>query len=139
MMGIATREAVRRRAGGRCEYCHLPQAAVSFASFHVEHIVARQHGGSDDPSNLAMACDRCNLFKGPNLTGIDPETGAVTALFHPRRDDWNDHFRWADGEIVGRTPSGRTTVQLLQMNAKRRMILRKKLRASGDRPVDRDG
>ena len=28
--------------------------------------------------NLALACIDCNLHKGPNLTGIDPETNQVT-------------------------------------------------------------
>jgi hypothetical protein len=103
---------------------------VSFATFHVEHIIARQHGGSDDLSNLALACDRCNLHKGPNLAAIDPQTGSVAILFHPRRDSWNEHFRWANAEIVGQTPSGRATVQLLHMNSKRRLQLRANL--SGD-------
>lgn len=86
------RELVHRRAGERCEYCHLPQAAVPFAPFHVEHVIARQHGGDDDPSNLALACDRCNLHKGPNLTSIDPVTRHVVPLFNPRKDFWKDHF-----------------------------------------------
>jgi 5-methylcytosine-specific restriction endonuclease McrA len=123
-MDHALRELVRRRAGGRCEYCQLPQAAVPFAPFHIEHIVAKQHGGDDAPTNLALACDRCNLHKGPNLAGIDPDTGNVVPLFHPRRDTWEEHFRWKHAEIVGRTATGRTTVQLLNMNAKRRLQLR---------------
>ena len=85
-MEAAIRDLVRRRAGNRCEYCGLPQSAVPHAPFHVEHVVARQHGGSDDPVNLALACDRCNLHKGPNLSGIDPEADATVSLFHPRND-----------------------------------------------------
>jgi 5-methylcytosine-specific restriction endonuclease McrA len=27
--------------------------------------------------NLALACHRCNLRKGPNLTGIDPMSGEM--------------------------------------------------------------
>jgi len=54
------------RAGNRCEYCRLPEE-LSDVPFHVEHIVARQHQGGDELSNLALACDRCNLYKGPNL------------------------------------------------------------------------
>jgi len=123
-MDSAVRELVRGRAKDRCEYCRLPQSAVLFAPFHVEHVVARQHGGGDEPSNLAFACDRCNLHKGPNLTAIDPETGEIVPLFHPRRDSWQDHFRWENAEIVGRTPTGRATVRLLNMNAKRRLQLR---------------
>ncbi len=130
-MDSAVRELVRRRAKDRCEYCRLPQSAVAFAPFHTEHIIARQHGGGDEQSNLALACDRCNLRKGPNLSAIDPETGAIVPLFHPRRDLWQDHFRWENAEIVGRTPTGRATVRLLQMNAKRRLQLRGQLKAAG--------
>ena len=54
-MDAALRKVVRQRAGGRCEYCHLPEE-FSELSFHVEHIIPRQHGGTDDPENLALAC-----------------------------------------------------------------------------------
>ena len=50
------RQTVRERADHRCEYCFLPQDAEPFFAYHVEHIVARQHGGSDDNENLALAC-----------------------------------------------------------------------------------
>ena len=53
-MDAATRNFVRRRAGGRCEYCLLPQESFE-AAHHIEHIVARQHGGGDETSNLALA------------------------------------------------------------------------------------
>src|SRR5580692_12396034 len=43
--------------------------------FHIEHIIARQHGGSTGLDNLAFACWTCNLKKGPNLSGIDPVAG----------------------------------------------------------------
>ena len=32
-------------------------------------------------SNLAVACHHCNLYKGPNLTGIDPSTRKVVRIF----------------------------------------------------------
>lgn len=62
-MDADSRELVRQRAGDRCEYCGIPQAATPFIRFHVEHIVAKQHVDveQDDPSRLAYACDRCNL------------------------------------------------------------------------------
>ena len=71
------RQTVRERAGYRCEYCCLPQDAEPFFAYHVEHIVARQHGGGDDSGNLALACYHCNAHKGPNLSGLDPETGFI--------------------------------------------------------------
>ncbi|MGB8169467.1 MAG: HNH endonuclease [Chthoniobacteraceae bacterium] len=74
---------MRERAGNRCEYCGLPEAAEPFFSFHIEHIVARQHGGGDAQENLA--CHHCNARKGTKLTAIDPAAGTVASLFHPRR------------------------------------------------------
>ena len=75
------RQTVRERAGYRCEYCCLPQDAEPFFAYHVEHIVARQHGGRDDSGNLALACYHCNARKGPNLSGLDPESGALVRRF----------------------------------------------------------
>ena len=92
--------------------------------FHVEHVVARQHGGKDAEANLALACHHCNLQKGPNLSGLDPQTGELTRLFHPRLDDWNEHFTRRGGEISGSSPVGRTTVALLRMNEAGRLQLR---------------
>jgi 5-methylcytosine-specific restriction endonuclease McrA len=89
-MDAATRELVRRRAGDCCEYCRLKQEDLPFAVFQVEHIVARKHGGDDDPANLALACERCNAHKGTNLSGIDSETGEINTLFHPRRQAWRN-------------------------------------------------
>jgi 5-methylcytosine-specific restriction endonuclease McrA len=115
-MDVATRELVRRRAGDRCEYCGAIEGLRARIRFHVEHIVARQHGGGDSADNLALACHLCNAHKGPNLSGIDPATGHVALLFHPRRERWADHFTRVGGEIVGRTETGRATVAVLDMN-----------------------
>ena len=121
------RELVRDRARNACEYCRIPQSATLLVPFHVEHIVPKQHGGSDDPEGLALACDRCNAYKGPNLSSIDPDTGAVTRLFNPREDRWSDHFVPREGYISGVTPTGRATVRLLNMNAPRRVQLRQSI------------
>jgi 5-methylcytosine-specific restriction endonuclease McrA len=120
------RQTVRERAGYRCEYCCLPQDAEPFFAYHVEHIVARQHGGGDDSGNLALACYHCNAHKGPNLSGLDPESGALVRLFHPRQDQWDQHFERNGVLIVGRTAIGRATVGLLKMNAADRRRLRER-------------
>jgi 5-methylcytosine-specific restriction endonuclease McrA len=137
-MDAEVRRAVTSRGGGRCEYCQIVQALVPFHAFHVEHIVARQHGGTDDLDNLCLACDRCNAYKGPNLTGIDPETGEVVPLFHPRRDNWHKHFAWCGPEIFGLTAIGRATVRLLGMNDDRRVMLRAELMSSSETRPPRD-
>lgn len=123
-MEPSLRDLVRRRAAYACEYCSLPQAATPLVSFHIDHIVPRQHGGSEAADTLALACDRCNAYKGPNLTSIDPATHAAVALFNPRQDIWSDHFALHEGCISGLTPKGRATVRLLNMNAPRRVELR---------------
>jgi hypothetical protein len=125
-MDEVTREAVRRRAQGRCEYGHLPEAHV-VTPFQIEHVIARQHRGMDTVANLASACLRCNLHKGPNLAGIDPKTKKLTRLFNPRRHAWSKHFRWEGAVLVGRTAAGRTTVEVLLMNDPERVALRQEL------------
>lgn len=118
------RRQVEERAERRCEYCRIVQEAEPFSRFHVEHIVARQHGGLGDLGNLALSCHHCNLHKGPNLAGLDPVDGALIRLFHPRLEDWNAHFELVGAAVVGRSPCGRATVQLLRMNARGRQALR---------------
>ena len=114
-MDAETKIRVRARAGHRCEYCRLHQRYY-IITFHVEHIIARQHHGSDDDSNLALACHFCNRHKGPNIAGLDPEAGGMTRLFNPRTDDWNHHFHIQTGRIIGLTAVGRATVDVLKMN-----------------------
>ena len=106
MIDEATRTAVRLRSDDRCEFCLLPQAA-SLLTFHVDHIVAKQHLDQvvDEPQFLCLACNRCNAYKGTNLSSIDPLGGQIVPLFHPREDRWQDHFLLRDGEIEGLTPS----------------------------------
>jgi 5-methylcytosine-specific restriction endonuclease McrA len=36
-------------------------------TYHVDHVVPLVRGGSDDPSNLVIACVPCNLSKGDKL------------------------------------------------------------------------
>jgi hypothetical protein len=103
----------------------LPIRITSSTSFAGK--AARQHGGTDDPGNLALACHRCNLRKGPNLTGIDPITGEIAPLFDPRHDRWLDHFRFRGPVIEGLSAVGRTTVRVLAMNDTRRIERRELL------------
>lgn len=131
MMNAGLRALVRQRAGDQCEYCCLRQEHLPVFRFHIDHIRPKKHGGSDDPTNLALACNSCNLHKGSNLTGIDPESGHVEPLFPPRNDTWETHFAWQGAFIVGRTPIGRTTIQVLNMNDPENVQLRIELIAHG--------
>jgi HNH endonuclease len=130
-MDTTLRDFVRQRAGNRCEYCRLHQRHTPVFTFHIEHIRAKQHGGTDDPLNLALACNRCNRAKGPNLSSVDPVTGQLVRLFNPREDTWETHFAFQDATIVGRTPEGRATVELLKMNEAKRVRTRATLITRG--------
>ena len=123
-MQASTKAQVRGRAGNRCEYCQRHQDDSPLAILHVEHIVRKKHGGTDDLDNLALACIDCNLHKGPNLAGIDPATGRLTQLFNPRIQAWSEHFEWAGIHIVGKTEAGRTTVHVLAMNSDDQLTFR---------------
>src|SRR2546423_1290974 len=105
-MSEVLRRSVRERAKGRCEYCGLPDLLPPLEPFHLEHIRARQHGGPKSLENLAWACHRCNLYKGTNLTGVDPDTQAVVPLFHPRLHLWREHFALDGTRLRGLTPTG---------------------------------
>ena len=109
------RQAVIERANDRCEYCRLAQAGQA-ATFHIDHIVPIAAGGGTTSDNLALACVACSLHKSARRVAPDPETGSDAPLFHPRLQQWSEHFRWEGLRVVGLTPTGRATVAALEMN-----------------------
>ncbi|NJM48836.1 MAG: HNH endonuclease [Alkalinema sp. RU_4_3] len=121
MVSAALRELVAERAQWRCEYCHSPEA-ISADRFTVEHLLPQSLGGSDSLINLALACRRCNERRSNFMTGIDPETDTVSALFNPRQQKWAHHFKWtSDGlKIVGTSVMGRATCARLDINDEHR-------------------
>ena len=129
-MGESLDRQVRRRAKNRREYCLVP-ANISAFTFPLDHVIAQQHGGRTAYENLALSCPHENFHKGPNIAGLDPETGQLTRLFNPRRQRWSTHFKWDGPVVVGKTAVGRTTVRVLKMNHPDRVELRRLLIAAG--------
>lgn len=127
---------VRKRAHGFCEYCLLPESAYDMA-FHVDHIISEQHLGKSTYNNLCFSCPRCNLSKGPNIAGIDRDTRSLVPLFNPRKDRWDEHFRWRGARLLGLTPVGRATIHVLAMNSEMALKHRKQLIAEGVFPPTR--
>lgn len=121
---------VWRRARHRCEYCGFP-AHFTRVPFQMDHIIAEKHRGATALDNLALSCFFCNTFKGPNLAGVDPDTGEVTRLYHPRRDRWPDHFRWNGPVLEARTAVGRTTIEVLRINRPDAIAVRRSLMEEG--------
>lgn len=91
-MPKSRRQQVWERASGCCEYCQLPQE-YDPRPFHLDHIRALKHDGPTVVENLALSCAACSLYKGSNAAGYDPDMGALCALFNPRTQNWNDHFK----------------------------------------------
>jgi len=112
---VATIKQVRDRAKNCCEYCLMPEIAT-FASHEVDYIIAKKHGGLTQAEKLALSCTLCNKYKGSDLTSIDPETGEIVPLYHPRQDSWPEHFYLKDAKINPLTAKGRVKVRLLQLN-----------------------
>jgi HNH endonuclease len=116
---------VARRARHRCEYCHAPESVFNFP-FEVEHIIPVSKQGTDDEGNLALACRSCNVHKSGHLTGEADDPAEVAALFHPRRDLWEDHLRLdaSTGIIHGLTAVGRGTASRLRFNTESQLAAR---------------
>lgn len=114
---IEVERRVRITARNRCGYCLSPQHLV-MARLEIEHIIPRSKGGSNDESNLWLACPLCNRYKGNKTTAVDPETWKAESLFNPRTQVWSEHFRWSeDGlRIMGLTSVGRATVAALHLS-----------------------
>ncbi len=111
------RQRIRGAARDRCGYCLSSQRYV-MAKLEIEHIIPRALGGTEDESNLWLSCSLCNRYKGSQVMGVDPLDGKRAPLFNPRTQTWAEHFRWSpDGIfILGRTPTGRATVEALHLN-----------------------
>ena len=109
------RELARKRAGNRCEYCLVHQYTQS-ASFHVDHVVPRSRGGASEMENLALACAHCDRQKWDFVEAFDPATGQTAPLFNPRTERWSDHFSFWGYRVVGRSATGRATVEALKLN-----------------------
>jgi hypothetical protein len=117
------RQLIAERADYHCEYCRMPQA-IALHKHEPDHIIPRQHGGKTDAENLALACMRCNRYKGTNIGSFDPLTKALVTLFNPRLHRWTEHFLWDGATLQPLTPEGRVTVKLLRFNDEHRIAER---------------
>ena len=131
------RRQVIERAGNYCEYCLLPQELAA-STHQVDHVIAEKHGGQTSLENLALSCTVCNRRKGSDISSLDPVTGALVPLFHPRTQHWGEHFRLDGVHIVGMTAEGRTTVTFLILNAIERLLERAAFIRAGQYPPQQD-
>lgn len=117
---------VAQRAGHHCEYCHAPEVVFN-VPFEVDHIIPISKNGEDDPTNFALACRSCNLWKSDVITAVDPQTSNETPLFNPRTQQWHEHFETQlepPFRLVGKSSTGRATIIQLRMNSPLQMVAR---------------
>lgn len=117
---------VAERANHRCEYCHAPELVFNFP-FEVEHIIPLSKQGADTELNLALACRSCNLRKGNRISGIASSSKTEVRFFHPRQDQWSEHFQVSleSGRVMSITSIGQVTVEYLEMNSSAQVTARR--------------
>jgi hypothetical protein len=132
------RRTVRDRARNRCEYCQHPDSHSS-APFTCDHITPRVQGAGNTPDELAWACAACNGHKSTKTHATDPQNGRDVPLFNPRRQRWERHFTWSSDflHIIGRTATGRATIEALHLNRSQRLNLRHVLFVVGLHPPEK--
>ena len=116
------RDFVIQRAQRICEYC-LAFEGYSFVKFQMEHIISIKHGGKTEADNLALSCFYCNNAKGSDL-GTILENEVFTRFFHPRNDNWWDHFELDNHLFIPRSKIGEGTIKILALNHEERLVER---------------
>lgn len=125
-ISIELRNKIRRKFYGAYAYCRSPENLMGVI-FEIDHIIPLVEGGKSHEENLCFCCPTCNRYKATHIAAIDPFTNKLCALFHPVYEKWDDHFYWSKDVtmLIGITPSGRTTIQLLRINRSVLVELRK--------------
>lgn len=104
-----------------------------------QHYGAKFANVPEDAVNIAAcqitnACFECNRAKGSDIASIDALSGALTPLYHPRQQNWHEHFRCNGPLIEPLTAEGWVTVMLLRMNSPKRVAIRDNLLQEGRYP-----
>ena len=133
VIGAELRRLVTERAQWTCEYCLLHEDDA-FTPHQIDHVISRKHGGFSLLDNLALACVRCNAFKGSDIASFGLDGHVVVPLFHPRRQRWIEHFEVQGALIQPFTDAGAATASLLRFNTAARIAERMLLIRSGRYP-----
>jgi 5-methylcytosine-specific restriction endonuclease McrA len=136
-ISVDLRRQIRAQFGNHCAYCRTSEA-LSVAIFEFEHIVPLSTGGATVLENLCLSCPTCNRWKANRTTAAEPETRQIVPLFHPRQNNWMDHFAWSEDSttILGLTPTGRATISMFRMNRPQLVRLRRMWAVMGEHPPE---
>jgi len=67
----------------------------------------------------------------------DPKDKKQVPLYNPRKEHWEDHFRWEGVVLIGITDIGRATVEALNMNRKLILAIRREEMLVGRHPPEK--
>lgn len=99
------RNEILKKDDFRCHYCKHP---LTNRTMHIDHVLPRSKGGTDEPDNLVACCPACNSQKGSKTIeewkakGIslpDPEEGLFELL---KEEGWMVE---EDSDIIKIPPS----------------------------------
>ena len=127
------RRLVISRATNLCEYCLIHEDDTYFGC-QIDHIISEKHGGLTESENLAYACSYCNRFKGSDIGSVFWKTGEFVRFFNPRIDNWRDHFKLEQHNILPLTDIGEVTNRILRLNDIDRLLERRELWLFGRYP-----
>jgi 5-methylcytosine-specific restriction endonuclease McrA len=130
-----TQNRLDKLAKGCCEYCKQLQKYLT-SKLQNEHIQPQTLGGTSDLDNLAKACEACNNSKHTATSAFDPVTNQIVPLYHPRKDNWQDHFKWSTDllRMEGLTSTGRATIIRLKTNREAHINIRRVTIGKGHPP-----
>ncbi|MBK9017961.1 MAG: hypothetical protein IPM82_30140 [Saprospiraceae bacterium] len=71
------------------------------------------------------------MEKGTNLATLLEPNGELVRLFHPRKQNWFEHFTTEQGKIIPISRTGEATARLLEFNLQERVDVRLTLTLTG--------
>ncbi|MCB0062882.1 MAG: HNH endonuclease [Caldilineaceae bacterium] len=134
-LSVELRKQLEEIDNGQCVYCQT-RTDNSGQALTIDHIIPVAKGGENVFENLCRACRSCNEAKRDQIEAIDPLTGMLTSLYHPRLQQWDDHFGWSQTgiQLFGLTATGRATVVALDMNNELILFARRRWVTAGWHP-----
>jgi hypothetical protein len=132
---VPLQKQIRRQFKDCCAYCQTAEALIA-TKFEIEHITPRSAGGTTTVLNLCLSCPHCNRHKATRQNFLDPETQQLVSLFHPQAQIWAEHFAWDETAsiLIGITPTGRATIEALEINRSALVRLRRLWYKLGEHP-----
>lgn len=108
-----------------CAYCSMTEVEAQAIRFVIDHFLAKSKRPDLEKAydNLMWCCDNCNTLKGDDWPD-DVLTAAGFDLFRPDLHHAEDHFALEGQRVVDRTPTGRLTIELLDLNREQLRRLR---------------